>query len=209
MPWNPLDNPTNRPIGPYGMKLSIGNRKVGNDTLTFNMGSGTDCPSAERGLCRVVNRFGQRGCFSRKCEQFQHVLPRRREQEAYWLFTPIDIILADLEAIVQGLRGKIKYFRFNEAGDFHSQECIERANAVSVFLRSEGIIPYCNSARSDLDFQGADFIVRGSGWKGPSGETQVIVGKRALPTDFSICPMDCRRCNMCKIPKGNIAFLYH
>lgn len=204
---------TARPTGPFGMKLSVGNRKVGNNTLTLNMGSATFCPSDALGLCQVQQRFGKnRACFSKNAEHYQHVLPRRIEQEIYWRNTSASMMIADLEAIfirLPTMAERIKFFRFNEAGDFWGQECIEKANEISLYLVRLGIVTYVNSARSDLNFSGVSFFLRGSGWKGPSGETRVIASWEDVPKGFHLCPADCRSCHMCRIPFSNIAYRYH
>ncbi len=196
------------------MLLAIGNMKVGEDTLTLNMGAATDCPSDARGLCRVMNRFKKsRACFSKAAEGYcQGVLPRHRSQEVYWRNTPATTMIEDIEAIYSRLNGRaarIKYFRFNEAGDFWSQACVDKANDLSEHLKSRGLIVYCNTARSDLDVSHANFLVRGSGWPGPNGETRVLVRGSRVPDGFRVCPADCRKCSMCKIPFSNIVYWYH
>ena len=203
-----------RPRGPLGMQLAVGNRKVGADTLTLNMGPGLHCPSAARGLCLVRKRFHySRCCFSRAAEErFPNVYRRRREQEIYWRNTPAILMIRDFDAIrvrFPTVMGRIKYFRFNEAGDFWSQECIKKANVLADHLTNQGLIVYCNTARSDLDWSNTNFIVRGSGWDGPNGETVVIDGGEKVPSGFRLCPMNCRRCSLCRQPFNNIAYRFH
>ena len=64
-----------------GFYYTIGNKKIGNDTLIFNMGSATDCPSKKLGLCRHCDK-----CYALKAErQYPQVRPFRDRQADYWL----------------------------------------------------------------------------------------------------------------------------
>lgn len=35
------------------LEVKLGNKKIGNDTLIFNMGSAAECPSKSRGFCKL------------------------------------------------------------------------------------------------------------------------------------------------------------
>ena len=47
-------------------------------------------------------------------------------------------------------------------GDFYGQACIEKLTKISNAVKSNGFSVYTYSARKDLDFNAAGFVVRGS-----------------------------------------------
>lgn len=212
-----------------GLEVTIGNTKLGNDTMIFNMGSATECPSRANGTCKLGNK-----CYALKAERmYPQCKPYRDRQQAYWLNNTAQTILNDLTALFEAKRvrvnGKLvplhktlKWFRFNEAGDFHSQACIDKLNTIAFYLKKlYAIETYGYSARSDLDFSQALFNCKGSGHDhGNNGKTIA----RKMPKDFGwmdyndtttgelfkVCPMDCKICNMCKTDAGiNIVFPLH
>ena len=66
------------------MKLDIkkGNKKIGTNTLIFNMCSATDCPSKKRGLCQLPDT---KYCYAFGAEiRYKAVLAYRRRQEKAW-----------------------------------------------------------------------------------------------------------------------------
>ena len=51
-----------------------GNHKIGKDTLIFNMGPASLCPSKDRGLCQVAHK-----CYALRDERrYHHVVPQYR-----------------------------------------------------------------------------------------------------------------------------------
>ncbi len=213
------------------LELSLGNSKLGDDTIIFNMGSAWACPSRSLGLCKLGSK-----CYALKAE-IQHpvVSVYRRRQQAYWLNNTAwdignDIInaLKSKRTRVNGklvpLIDKVKYFRFNESGDFHSQACVTKLDIIASMLAYYNITTYGYTARADLDVSGCNFLCKGSGHdNGNNGKTiaravsKLIkhkVNLDAYYTEnnelFSVCPMDCTICDMCKIrDKLNIVFPLH
>ncbi len=91
------------------INISNGNKKIGNDTLIFNMNSATDCPSKRLGLCDIEG--GK--CYAMKAEkQYPAVLPYRRKQQRYWEEYAADEIANELAALIKRKRSPIKYIRF-------------------------------------------------------------------------------------------------
>ena len=175
--------------------------------MIFNMGSAKDCPSRKLGLCKVAGI-----CYARKAEiMYPNVLPSRDSQAIDWQGTG-KTIYKRMRAILKRKRIKVDLFRFNESGDFYSQECIDKLNYIAEKLLSEfGITTYGYTARKDLDFSNASFLVKGSGHdSGNNGKAIVINDMTELPENFSVCIGDCKICNMCsKADRKNIAFVKH
>lgn len=207
------------------LELSLGNSKLGDDTIIFNMGSASECPSAKLGYCKLGKH-----CYALKAEtQYPSVGVYRNRQQAYWLNTSAhdignDIInaLKSKRARVNGklipLIDKVKYFRFNEAGDFHTQACVEKLNIIASMLAYYDITTYGYTARKDLDVSGKLFNCKGSGHdNGNNGKTiarpQAVLWNETyeeLGTEYTVCPMDCTICDLCKTSDGlNIVFPRH
>tara|TARA_R110001592_G_scaffold153282_6_gene381592 strand:- start:2398 stop:3045 length:648 start_codon:yes stop_codon:yes gene_type:complete len=128
-------------------KYSIGNNKIGKDTLIFNMGSATDCAAKLKGLCNI-------DCYALKAEkQYPAPLAARRHQEKYWLTTPYEQIVKDLSKAINTRKNHkastpIKYIRVNESGDLHSEACLHKL----IFLAESmpDVKFYTYTHRSDL-----------------------------------------------------------
>jgi hypothetical protein len=210
----------------YNSLFKLGNTKLSFDTIIFNMTTATECPSKRLGLCRFVSRYGNH-CYAYKAEYlWKYSKAYRIRQAELWSKSSACDMISYLEEILN-YNPNIRYFRYNEAGDFREQTDVQKLNTISNFLKHERIITYGYTARSDLNYEGVSFIVRGSGWKGPDGETQVIDfhPQQEFKTDriklsdstnkiklFHVCPGTgcgdfCKAC-MGKIVK-NICFIKH
>jgi hypothetical protein len=206
-----------------GLSLSTGNEKVKSSkgvTLILNMGAASDCPSMKLGLCKICAMDADGlpvRCYAKSSEQFMPCTRRYREaQGIYWHTHTAAEIISDMDVILsKGKRGfKVKAFRFNESGDFTSRECIDKADAIAVYLHMRWNVRriWTYSARSDLAQYMTDlsFIVKGSGWKGPDGQTIVVCGRDTpLPAHYRECPGDCSVCALCAVRGTSIAFRPH
>ncbi len=188
--------------------IKYGNDKLPNTTIIFNMSSAKECPSFKLGYCKV------RACYAKPPEvTYPKCKPYRDRQKDYWLNTHASEICRELSAIIKRKRIKLDLFRFNEAGDFHSQDCVDKLNVVAVMLKTVyGITTYGYSAREDLDFSRARFLVKSSGYdNGNNGRTIVFNPKTEKPPkDYYVCPCNCCVCTACSSILGlNIAFPEH
>jgi len=181
--------------------LSSGNIKIPTSTAIFNMSSATDCPSKRLGLC-AAEKAGVK-CYARKseCAARPGVLPYRRRQEKYWKTVSASNFALDFLAI-QATKCRQPYtaLRFNEAGDFHGQECVEKADNIARILSDFGIVVYCYTSRSDLDYSNVkSLVVMGSGFRkdGISSEFRIIAKDEEKPKGYGLCPMDCKKCTRC------------
>jgi hypothetical protein len=202
-------------------EYSIGNMKIGNDTLIFNMGSATDCPSGKIGLCTL---FQTNDCYALKSEKmYPQVLPFRTRQESYWLENDAFTIAGEIaKAFARKLKTPLKYVRVNEAGDMHSSECLEKLIQIANILPD--IIFYTYTHRSDIvtnDITLPDnLIINCSNFtrKGcNSFSVEFNVKVNSLKKEFVIarhaikkihganalsCIGDCSKCTLCKINHG-------
>lgn len=181
--------------------LASGNTKIPSTTAIFNMSSATDCPSLKLGLCAAC-KAGVK-CYARKSEVSARpeVLPYRRRQEKYWKGIAASKFALDFLTVNASKVLPFTALRFNEAGDFHSQACVEKADTIARILSDFGIITYCYTSRSDLDYSNVkSLIVMGSGFRkdGISSEFRIIAKGSDKPKGYGLCPMDCKVCNRCK-----------
>jgi len=194
-----------------GLELKFGNHKLGDDTAIFNMGTAKKCPARILGLCITINDGIK--CYAEKAEdQYPTTVPLARcRQELYWKTNSALNIIEYLNKKLDKRRKLTKYLRFNESGDFWCQEDITKLSTIAEFILLKGITTYGYTARSDLDFTGARFLVKGSGHnKGNNGQTAVIRKNDPIPAGYIECPGSCKRCNLCKINiPHNIAFRKH
>lgn len=177
------------------MLVSNGNMKIGKDTLIFNIQSATDCISRKLGLCKVPDK-----CYAMKSERmYKQVLPYRRRQEKEWDEKGFRQLATELKGTIERKRvNKIKYVRFNEAGDFRDQEDVKKLYAIAQLLPD--VIFYGYTARKDLDWlnRPKNVIVNGSGFMVDNSFT--VIKKNEI--DGIICPGNCRNCHLCKSQGG-------
>jgi hypothetical protein len=192
--------------------IKVGNFKLGNDTLIFNLSSAIDCISKKLGLCKVVNV-----CYALRDEiQYPLVKPYRDKQGEYFNNTSLQVIKKDFNNLLFNSRSKIlkniKFLRFNESGDFKDKKQINKACSLSKFLYDKfKIVTYFYTCREDLIFPDKPyFLVKGSNCNMPNGTTKVFACKEDVPSSFTICPTTCDKCMLCKKPnKKDVAFIVH
>ena len=179
-----------------------GNRKVPRTTAIFNLGSATNCPSLKLGFCQAWSSKGTHVCYAKKAEYEYRptVLPFRRRQEKYWKSTTAEQFIIDF-LILNAL--KVRPFtalRFNEAGDFWSQACVDKAEHIARILKKYGIRVYGYTSRQDLDYSNCRHIVlSGSNFHKPGirGVFKMVRHKKERPAGYGACKMDCKVCTRC------------
>lgn len=188
--------------------FSYGNKKLPETTGIFNFTSYKECPSRLLGLCAISMM-----CYTRKAERlYPQCLPFRTRQKGYWKDVSAENFVADFLAcnrIVEQRSGKkVDTLRFSEAGDFPSQEDVNKFTKVASALKKRGVRVYGYTARRDLDFSKLMkvAVVQGSGFMLSNNFTLVEEpsGKHA------VCAGDCRICQMCmKASKKVIEVVKH
>lgn len=162
----------------FKQHVKLGNLKIDKNTMIFNMNAATDCPAYKHGYCTVGGI-----CYARKAEKFRPaVLDYRRMQEAIWKSNSQWELAAMFAGFVEekAKRGiKIEFFRYNESGDFHDLEDVEKLDTIAQRLRNQfGIMTFGYTACSDL-FAGTDqndyeFAVKMSGKFVPGFATTTV-----------------------------------
>jgi len=177
--------------------LSFGNAKLPKTTAIFNMTSATDCPAKKLGLCMIPDI-----CYAMKAERMRpDVLTHRRRQCKFWKNVSAKEFARQFIEMNNNKRIKVDTLRFSEAGDFSSQDDINKADKIAELLKEEEIITYTYTARSDLDFSNIkSLIVNGTYFKKRGiRNTFIPVSKFTNRNDREQCILNCRICNKCII----------
>lgn len=188
--------------------LSCGvNKKVGSDTVILNMCSAHNCPSKKLGLCQL-------GSMCNRCYAFRTELIRptvkvfRDTNEILWQINNSKEIASTILSMAKKphrdvythKKEVVTTLRFSEAGDFKSQEDVDKMSEVAELLKGK-IKVYGYTARKDLNYSNVseNMVVNGSGFMAHN-EFKVITPRLLplLPPDALICLGNCRNCNMCK-----------
>ena len=108
-------------------------------------------------------------------------------------------------------RTKPTHLRLNEAGDFYSQACVNKAEYIAQCLSHAGVRVYIYTARKDLDFSKCKYlVVNGSGFR-KEGVTRSFTAVETTNNvkDF-VCLEDCNVCDKCSINDSqNIVVKFH
>tara|TARA_Y100000310_G_scaffold341092_1_gene439101 strand:- start:54 stop:656 length:603 start_codon:yes stop_codon:yes gene_type:complete len=181
--------------------ISRGNSKLPKTTGIFNITPGLYCSALKKGLCQAYNKKGNCICYAIQAElQYPPVLPYRIRQSVLWdKLKPRDFVNAIL-FLNKKNRIKINIIRLNESGDFRKQADIFKADLIAKGLNKHNIPVYCYTARKDLNFSKLKYlIVNGSNFRKPGikGIFKMIHKDQAIPTNYKICPGNCRGCIRC------------
>lgn len=176
-------------------EYSRGNKKIGKDTVIFNMGSAQSCPARAKGLCLQCDN-----CYADKAEyMYPRSLPFRNRQEIYWKTTSLQEKSEDFLVCFAKHSRTVKFVRFSEAGDFWQQGDINALCALA--KQSPDITFYGYTARSDLNYsmeRPSNLIINGSGFMIDNEFKVVPKGTKAM------CPGDCSSCSLCKEARGMV-----
>jgi hypothetical protein len=194
---------------PLAALIQAGNIKIPKETAIFNMSSATDCASLALGLCKacVFSEELQKlktVCYALKAEREYRpaVLPYRRRQEKFWKEVTAESFAMQF-LIINSRKGvKFDKIRLNEAGDFHTQECVDKAEKIAKLLATFGIKVYCYTSRDDLNFTKVkNLVINASGFSAPGlqNEFRMILADEEWPKGYAKCPEDCTVCDRCSI----------
>lgn len=177
--------------------FSFGNRKLPKHMAIFNISSATDCESNKKGLCQLINT---NKCYALKAEKmYKQVIPYRNRQNKFWKKCTAEEFV---EIFLKTKKNKnIKYLRINEAGDFITQKCVDKADKIAKLLSKYNIKVCCYTARKDLNFsKKVHLVVNGSGFM-VDNEFRITYDKNNLNADrknkIAVCIGDCNKCTLC------------
>lgn len=195
----------------YKLLAKNGNIKLPSSIAIFNMGSATDCPSRKLGLCAAC-KIGIK-CYALKAEQqYPKALPYRKKQEHFWLNITAEKFSESFLSINEKKNNKFVALRLNESGDFHSQDCVHKAEKIARTLNKRGIKVYVYTSRSDLNFENCkNLIILGSGFKkkGISNIFQIVKKNEVWPKNYDTCSGSCKSCSLCQNRGRKIGVLQH
>jgi len=195
------------------LEMSQGNKKIGKNTLIFNISSATDCVNRKNGVCTIKN------CYALKAEKlYPQVLPYRKRQAKYFKETNFTDIIFAIKYILSHKRKPIKYIRINEAGDFSKQKEIDKLYAIAKHLKDITFYLYTKSFQY-LDFDknkpknvkitySYNNYFEYMQYKKVKQKAFIYINKimdiKEIQKSIKgsvICKGNCRYCNYCKINK--------
>jgi hypothetical protein len=192
---------------PLAKLVRAGNIKIPKETAIFNMSSATDCASLALGKCKAcvfdpeLEKL-RTVCYALKAERAYRpaVLPYRRRQELFWKDITANSFALQFLCINSTKRLKFDKVRFNEAGDFHTQACVDKADAIAKILLKFGVTCYCYTSRDDLDYTKVkSLVINASGFEadGLVNDFMMLEKGKTPPKGYAKCPMDCTLCDRC------------
>jgi hypothetical protein len=206
------------------MEIKAGNLKIGADTLIFNLGSATHCPSGMTGQCDL---FRTKKCYAMKAElQYPDVLPYRERQKAYWYSTSTADILEHLKKEFSRKRKvPIKFLRWNEAGDVATDEDLIRMVEIAEAFPSVVFYTYTHNQVAFDAFLSKgvaipkNLVFNLSNFTRPGFNTFQVDGGfsvKSLKKEWQAyradavkrfghrrtCIGDCSKCSLCKVSHG-------
>jgi hypothetical protein len=190
---------------------SEGNIKIPSSTAIFNMASAKNCPSRKLGICKAAEQGAK--CYAMKAEAlYPQALPYRERQTKFWKSVSATEFVKQFLLINCGKKNSFTAVRFNESGDFHSQECVDKAEEIARILNLQGIKCYCYSSRHDLDFSKCkNLVVSGSNFtkKGVSNIFKIVKNIDEKPFGWAVCKGDCRICKLCLVRGQKVCIKKH
>ena len=190
------------------MPSKIGNLKIGEDTLIINVNHALNCFSDKMGYCEHC-----KDCYAKKAPNtYKNSFLYGFASEIQFNKLSIDEIIKSLENQFKKelANNKIKFIRFNEAGDFKSFDIFKKANEIAkYFFKEYGIISYSYTHNKELkDHKEAiknSYIVINWSFKVDANYKQAItcnnlkdLVKYYNDKNYVICTGKCYNCSYCK-----------
>lgn len=210
----------NNNVLPY----SIGNNKIGNDTLVFNCSTALLCPSALKGHCNIC-----KACYAVNNE-VTYGLPLVRNLLSLKRLITVDIEVLTMNTIKMistdntkkdGKKAKEALFiRLNSNGDILDNKMLSDINKFAKTLISDNSnnlkVAYTYTHNKDLDISMATDITFNISYKTDKPSKKTIVAfrwdKKYLDdSKYVICNGKCFNCPYCKnkYDKRTVVFMAH
>ena len=204
---------TSNKFCPLKNLITSGNTKLPRTTGIFNMSSAHDCSSRKLGLCKACQQGANCYALRAETEMRKAVLPFRRRQEKFWKSVSAKDFVSQF-VLINSMREKpFSAIRINESGDFHTQNCVDKLEEITMRLRRFGVRVYLYTSRSDLNFSKIRHaIITGSNFKkaGITNTFRIVRDvKKERQKGESVCKGDCRVCKLCLLHNMKIVVRRH
>lgn len=186
--------------------LSFGNTKLPDKIAIFNLGSAKDCINAQTPSCQAWVD-GEDKCYARKAEkQYPDTLDYRRRQIYIWDELSAEQFATAFILMANRKRKELSFLRFNESGDFRTQEDVQKAEEIARIIKERiGVDTYTYSASDHLDFSDCEYLTVNASnpdIKGYDQRFTVVEDKSEIPDNGFVCPQDCSKCHACMSDGG-------
>ena len=136
---------------------------------------------------------------------------------------PVEKIISDIEDKISDSKTKIRFIRFNEAGDFYSYDSFLKANEIATYFKKKyGIVTYTYTHNIELEEHIKEIdnsnIVLNYSYDVRSNlnlKKCIVIDKKDLRKYFSkeyvVCNGSCFHCSYCKNKKDTrtVVFVNH
>ena len=131
------------------LAFTVGNAKIGNDTIVINMSDATTCDAAAAGECEL---YTLGFCYAQQNESKRsNALYKRFAQRLQWKGTSAEVIATMIFTYLKNeASGNIEYIRFNESGDLGSNGDVTKLIDITTIL-SKLIMDHNNNPENDYN----------------------------------------------------------
>lgn len=193
--------------GENGLVISVGNDKIGEDTLICDVSCALDCYCRLKGYCDITS-----DCYALALEKFRvGKLLKNVLSASRWLSTSLSEKIDSFEELVKKGNGSVKYIRFNAYGDFFDLESLKTAFTIAnYFYREYGIRTYFYTHNKELEsyiikhYAKDDYFVCNFSYPVDNEKQTIAVEikdiRKYLNDDrYIICIGECHYCPYCKM----------
>ena len=207
-------------FNPDILPFSLGNDKIGEDTLCISVNTGSlcymgilgKCPNYDTGMCYACNsnRMYTSELLKNTLSQLNFI-----QSDAETLAK--ETAKAVKQVLTKNQLANLKFLRFNVNGDILNDDQLRKLNRIAEILKKELniFIAYSYTHNLDLNLSFASEIVFNISDASINGFKSCFVVMKwdasLMKDEYIICNGDCNRCSYCKNPKEGrkIIFLAH
>lgn len=202
------------------MPVKIGNEKIGDDTIIINTNHALNCYCSKKGYCNM-----KKDCYAKKSSnRYINSCLYNLAAEINFKNLSTEKIISDIEDVINSADSDIKFFRFNEAGDFINYGLFKKANKIATyFMKKYDIISYAYTHNKELeryitDINKSNIVLNYSYNVKTSLDVKkcIVINKSDIynyinDNNYVICGGVCNCCSYCKNKKDNriVVFVNH
>lgn len=188
---------------PY-LPFSLGNDKIGKDTLCISINTGLLCYMGLMGNCENC-----RICYAKSSNLMytSEFVKNSISQRVFILYNPITLAMNTVKAVKQDLTKKqlnnLKFLRFNINGDVLNNQQLIKLNEVARILKNDLdlSVAYSYTHNKELDLSIAPDIVFNTSFRSNHHKNCLTAPMREEFKDnskFIVCNGNCTNCSYCK-----------
>ena len=216
----------------FDFEYSLGNVKVGSDTIIVNMSTATNCMSLKLGLCPL----GSSGkCYALNPEIRYVAVRKYRERQAKQWHCMTPNAMGEAFIAISNHDKSIKFVRLNESGEFRGPDDIDKLKKIAAYVKNKNssLIFYTYTHRTDLfkdgesSNMGDNVVINGSNFmvdnafksveypdymevvrKLKDRRTRFCNGEKVISKErITECVGSCAVCDKCKVKRKQFIYI--